>query len=99
MYKLLGKERESGWVSAFNYCSRKKWGGGGFISFKVTKGIHVCGRIIDSSQISRRIHLACSKHPLWRVIYYHKIGEGGCLGGQCGMIVKGLEGPRQSTVA
>ena len=29
LYKLLGKERESGRVSAFNYCPRKKWGGEG----------------------------------------------------------------------
>ena len=29
LYKLLGKEGESGWVSAFNYCPRKKWGGEG----------------------------------------------------------------------
>ena len=28
----------------------------GVISFKAMKGIHVCGRIIDRSQISRRIY-------------------------------------------
>ena len=27
--KLRGNESESGWVSAFNYCPRKKWGGEG----------------------------------------------------------------------
>ena len=34
LYKLLGKERESGWVSAFNYCPRKKWGGEWLLRFK-----------------------------------------------------------------
>ena len=47
----------------------------------------------DVSQISRRIHLVASSIHFGVQFSIIKILGGGCLGGQCGMIVKGLEGP------
>ena len=43
------------------------WGGGGVISFKAMKGIHVCERIINL-KLAEEFILAFSKHPFLRLV-------------------------------